>query len=103
MSDITAVELWLLDSTYKLGCPVNRQNDLKSAGELLENKFREMRSSNPRMDNQKIAVMVALQLMQDVVDLNKTLQQYNQCENLLSDTIKALDEQVNLIHAEKNI
>ncbi len=94
MSDTATVELWLLDSTYKLGCPVDKQSELKSAGELLEQKFREFRSANPRMDNQKIAVMVALQLMQDVVDLNKSLQKYSQSERLLGELVDDIERQV---------
>ena len=53
MTENTAVELWLLDSVYKLGCPANLQDELRSAGDLLEQKFKAMRSANPRMDNQK--------------------------------------------------
>ncbi len=31
MTENTAVELWLLDSVYKLGCPANLQDELRSA------------------------------------------------------------------------
>lgn len=92
MSDIATVELWLLDSTYKLGCPVEKQNDLKNAGTLLEQKFRDIRQNNPRMDNQKIAVMVSLQLMQEVLELNKSLQHYGQCEQLLSEMLDNINQ-----------
>lgn len=94
MSNIAAVELWLLDSTYKLGCPVERQQELKDAGDLLEQRFREFRMANPRMDNQKIAVMVGLQLMQEILVLNKTLQQYQQSELTLTDIVDALDKHI---------
>lgn len=97
MSNTTPVELWLLDSTYKLACPTSREAELKHAGELLEQKFRDMRGQNPRMDNQKIAVLVSLQLMQDVLDLNKTLQQYSTCERQLAELIDKVDQQVNEI------
>lgn len=97
MSNTTPVELWLLDSTYKLACPTHRQAELKHAGELLEQKFRDMRGQNPRMDNQKIAVLVSLQLMQEVLDLNKTLQQYSTCERQLAELIDKVDQQVNEI------
>lgn len=97
MSTQATVELWLLDSIYKLACPNGRQADLKHAGELLEQKFRDMRSQNPRMDNQKIAVLVSLQLMQEVLDLNKTVQQYNECERQLAELIDQVDYQVNKI------
>ncbi|MFC3901551.1 Cell division protein ZapA, inhibits GTPase activity of FtsZ [Acinetobacter marinus] len=101
MSENTAVEIWLLDSVYKLGCPADLQDDLRGAGDLLEQKFKAMRSANPRMDNQKVAVMVALQLMQDVVELNKSLQQYSQCENVLADVIEELDQQIEQIQTAK--
>jgi|LULG01.1.fsa_nt_gb cell division protein ZapA (FtsZ GTPase activity inhibitor) len=99
MTENTAVELWLLDSVYKLGCPANLQDELRSAGDLLEQKFKAMRSANPRMDNQKVAVMVSLQLMQEVIEMNKSLQQYSQCENALADMVDALDQQITQIQA----
>lgn len=98
MSNQATVEMWLLDSTFKLACPNDRQTDLKHAGELLEQKFRQMRSQNPRMDNQKIAVLVSLQLMQEVLELNKTLQQYSACERHLAELIDQVDQQVNIIN-----
>lgn len=97
MSENTTVELWLLDSVYKLGCKVDQQTHLKHAGELLEQKFQAMRGSNPRMDNQKIAIMVALQLMQDVLDLNKTIQSYHQCELLLTDLVDDVEKKIGQI------
>ena len=97
MSNQTPVELWLLDSTYKLACPDERKADLQHAGELLEQKFRDMRGNNPRMDNQKIAVLVSLQLMQEVLALNKSLQQYTECERQLLEIIDEVDQEVNLL------
>lgn len=102
MSENTAVELWLLDSVYKLGCPANLQDELRSAGDLLEDKFKAMRSANPRMDNQKVAVMVSLQLMQEVIELNKSLQQYSQCENVLADVVDELNQEVAKIQSAKS-
>ena len=102
MSENTTVELWLLDSVYKLGCPANLQDELRSAGDLLEQKFKAMRSANPRMDNQKVAVMVSLQLMQEVIELNKSLQQYSQCENVLADVVDELNQEVAKIQSAKS-
>lgn len=102
MSENTTVELWLLDSVYKLGCPANLQDELRSAGDLLEDKFKAMRSANPRMDNQKVAVMVSLQLMQEVIELNKSLQQYSQCENVLADVVDELNQEVAKIQSAKS-
>ena len=85
MSQNIAVELWLLDNAYKLGCPEDHASRLKNAGELLEQRFKEYRSANPRMDNQKVAVMIALQLMQELLDTHSSLQSYQNCEHQLAD------------------
>ncbi len=98
MSEMTTVDLWLLDGTYKLGCKSDKQDSLKNAGELLEQKFRDMRQANPRMDNQKVAVMVALQLMQEVVELNTTLQQYGQCEELLQEMLQDTEDKIKALN-----
>ena len=95
MTNQATVELWLLDSTYKLACPQERQADLRHAGELLEKRFREMRGQNPRMDNQKVSVLASLQLMQEVLELNKNLQQYSEYERALAEMIDQVDTQIN--------
>jgi cell division protein ZapA len=94
MTQNTAVELWLLDNVYKLGCPADHVDHLKNAGQLLEQRFKEFRSANPRMDNQKVAVMIALQLMQEVLEANSSLQNYQHCEHQLSEINQLLAHQL---------
>ncbi|KAA8735555.1 cell division protein ZapA [Acinetobacter qingfengensis] len=94
MTQNNTVELWLLDNVYKLGCPDESVEKLKSTGKMLEQRFQEFRSANPRMDNQKIAVMIALQLMQEVLDVNKTLQGYQNCEAKLAEINHQLTKQL---------
>lgn len=92
MSEQIVIELWLLDSTYKLSCAPEDAESLKSAAEQLDQKFRTLRNGNPRMDNQKVSVLVALELMQEVLSLNKSLQTYHQAELQLSDIIDKLQD-----------
>ncbi len=42
-----------------------------------------MRRSAPRVEHNKLVIMVALQLTQEVLSLNKSLQEYTHCERLL--------------------
>ncbi|MFB2538751.1 MULTISPECIES: cell division protein ZapA [unclassified Acinetobacter] len=88
MSDLTTVELWFLDQSYKLGCPAHQQQELKDAGAMLEQKFQDMREASPRMINQKIAVSVALQLMQEVNELKRQISQYEACEEVIAEMVK---------------
>lgn len=96
MSDTTVIELWLLDGSYKLACLPESRQQLEAAGLQLEQRFRTMRSSNPRMDNQKIAVLVALQLMQDLITANTSLQQLSEAEQQLVEISRQID-QANLV------
>lgn len=96
MSETTSstVELTLLNNVYKLACPVEHQPQLRLVGERLEEKFQAMRSANPRLDHQKIVMMIALQLMQEIMDLNKTIQDYSKCETVLSNLVENLDKKL---------
>lgn len=92
MSDDKIIELWLLDGSYKLACEPENAALLKAAGQQLEQRFRDMRSSNPRMDNQKVAVMTALQIMQDLITAHTTLQQHNEAEQQLTQLVTLIDK-----------
>lgn len=41
------------------------------------------RRKAPRMEPSKLIIMVALELMQEVLSMNKNLQEYEHCERLL--------------------
>lgn len=93
-NDFATVELWFLDQSYKLGCEPEKQQALIQAGELLEQKFQALRENNPRIINQKIAVMVALELMQDKLELQRKIAQYEQCHDLLDEIVLDVEQEI---------
>jgi len=83
MSEQVMVELRLIEQTFRLATTSDKREELERAAELLNEKFNEMRRSAPRVEHNKLVIMVALQLTQEVLSLNKSLQEYTHCERLL--------------------
>ncbi|MDQ8934382.1 cell division protein ZapA [Acinetobacter rudis] len=94
MSDVVALELRLIEQSFRLSTTVDQQADLERAGQQLNEKFQEFRRKAPNMEHNKLVILVALELMQEVLSLNKTLQQYSHCERLLSSMIEEIDKAV---------
>lgn len=81
------IEVRLLDRSYKLASEPNEQEQLQKAVNLLEQKFQEMRRNMPRLESERLAVMVALSLAQEVLSLNKGLQEQTHCQRLIKQMI----------------
>lgn len=91
-----SIEVRILDRHYKLACEPSEQEQLQKAVGLLEQKLQELRRAMPRLESERLTVMVALSLAQEVLTLNKGLQEQTHCQRLLkqmiNDTEKALGE-----------
>ena len=94
MSELVHVELRLIEQIFRLSTTQEKKADLERAGQLLNEKFQEFRRKAPNMEHNKLMIMVALELMQEVLTLNKSLQEYAQCERLLSTMIEDLEKAV---------
>lgn len=92
MSQSVTVELRLLDQFFKFATTEDKREELERAGELLNEKFREARAKAPRIENPKLAVLVALELMQEVLSLNKSVQEYEHCERLLREIVQDVED-----------
>ncbi len=65
-----------------------------NAAELLNQKFHDMRRNAPRVEHNKLVIMVALQMAQEVFSLNKSLQEYEHCEHLLQTILEDVEQTV---------
>ncbi|NUF31120.1 cell division protein ZapA [Acinetobacter oleivorans] len=92
MSEQVMVELRLIEQTFRLATTVDKKDELERAAELLNEKFNEMRRSAPRVEHNKLVIMVALQLTQEVLSLNKSLQEYTHCERLLQTILDDVEQ-----------
>ncbi|NUF82863.1 cell division protein ZapA [Acinetobacter seifertii] len=94
MSEQVMVELRLIEQTFRLATTADKKDELERAAELLNEKFNEMRRSAPRVEHNKLVIMVALQLTQEVLSLNKSLQEYTHCERLLQAILEDVEQTV---------
>ena len=90
------IDVRILDRQYKLACEPSEQEQLQKAVNLLEQKLQEFRRTMPRLESERLTVMVALSLAQEVLSLNKGLQEQTHCQRLIkqmiNDTEKTLNE-----------
>lgn len=90
-----SIDLQILDRTYKLACEPNEEQQLRNAATYLSQKLKEARQAMPRVETERLAVLVALNLAQEILNLNKSLQDQTNYQRILKqlivDTEKALD------------
>lgn len=91
MSEQIPVDLRVLGHSFKLATTLEKRADLEHAAELLNEKYDEFRRKAPRMEPSKLIIMVALELMQEVLSMNKSLQEYVHCERLLATILEEVE------------
>ncbi len=67
MSAPKPVAVTILGEEYLISCPPKEEAELKQSAELLDQRMREIRSSGKVMNNERIAVMAALNLSNELL------------------------------------
>lgn len=95
MNDRTArVSIRILEKEYQVACPVEERTDLLDAAEYLNSKMREIRESGAVMGLDRIAVMAALNLSNELLKLKKSGGVSSEGEAELVDKMRLLRERV---------
>ena len=94
MSEQIAVELRVLGHNFRLATTEKEKAGLERAAELLNEKYDDFRRKAPRVEPSKLIIMVALELMQEVLSMNKSLQEYAHCERLLTTILEDVEDLV---------
>ena len=92
----------ILDKEYRISCPVSQQDALIQAAHYLDHKMRTIRESGAAMGTEKIAVMAALNVANERLEIdlqnksleNKTRQHTEKVEYLTTRLENALDQHV---------
>ena len=92
MSENITVELRIVEQTFRLATPSDKEEELRHACDLLNEKYHGFRRKAPNLEQHKLMTLVALDLMQEVLSLNKTLQSYTHAERVLTDIMDELEE-----------
>ena len=68
---VTRVSVRLLDREYQVACPADERSDLLDSAELLDGKMREIRDSGNVVGLERIAVIAALNLANELIEVRK--------------------------------
>lgn len=74
MSDDNApntLSVQILGKDYRVGCPTGEEENLRSAARHLDKQMSDIKSGGKIIGTEKIAVMVALNLANDLLQLDK--------------------------------
>jgi cell division protein ZapA len=67
MTDAQPINISILDKDYKVACPVGEQSALLESARFLDLKMREVRDSGSIMGSERIAVITALNMANDLL------------------------------------
>ena len=68
---VTRVSVRLLDREYQVACPADERSDLLDSAEYLDTKMREVRDSGKVVGLDRIAVISALNLANELIKLRR--------------------------------
>lgn len=85
------VSVRILDKEYQVACPPNERTDLLDSAEILNSKMREIRDSGRIVGLDRIAVMAALNMANDLMHAQARDQEL---EGGVSDRLKLISDRV---------
>jgi cell division protein ZapA len=88
---IAQVSVRILDKEYQVACPAEERTDLLDSAEILNNKMREIRDSGRIVGLDRIAVMAALNMANDLIHAQA---RDEQLEGNFSERLKSISERV---------
>ena len=94
---IAQVSVRILDKEYQVACPAKERTDLLDSAEILNNKMREIRDSGRIVGLDRIAVMAALNMANDLIQAKARDQEL---EGGISDRLKLISDRVDNVLSE---
>jgi cell division protein ZapA len=88
------VNVKILEKEYEIACPANERADLLDSAEMLNSKMREIRDSGKVAGLDRIAVMAALNLANDLL---KARDQGEVLESTAKERLQAMRERVETV------
>jgi len=67
MTDAQPINISILDKDYKIACPPGEQSALLESAKFLDSKMREVRDTGHIMGSERIAVITALNMANDLL------------------------------------
>ena len=91
---IAQVSVRILDKEYQVACPADERTDLLDSAEILNAKMREIRDSGRIVGLDRIAVMAALNITNDLIHAEK---RDKDLDGDVSDRLKLISDRVDSV------
>ena len=91
MNQVAHVSVRILDKEYLVACPPEERTDLLDSAEALNTKMREIRDSGSIVGLDRIAVMAALNMANDLLHAKA---RDNEIEGTFSNRLKLISDRV---------
>jgi cell division protein ZapA len=91
------ISVRILDKEYQVACPASERTDLLDSAEILNQKMREIRDSGRVVGLDRIAVMAALNMANDLL---RAQARDNLLEGDISDRLKHISDRVESVLGE---
>ena len=88
------VSVRILDKEYQVACPASERTNLLDSAEILNTKMREIRDGGRIVGLDRIAVMAALNMANDLIHANARDQEL---EGGISDCLKIISDRVDVV------
>ena len=88
---LAQVSVRILDKEYQVACPADERTDLLDSAEILDSKMREIRDTGRIVGLDRIAVMAALNMANDLMHAQVRDQQM---EGDYSDRLKSISDRL---------
>ncbi|MBB1486864.1 cell division protein ZapA [Oceanospirillum sediminis] len=92
-----SIEVRILERSYMVGCPEEKQEELIKSAKYLDRKMREIRESGKVIGTERIAIMAALNITYEMLNQNTSDEassdQLKRINQKLSSAIQALRQQ----------
>ncbi|MEE8365134.1 MAG: cell division protein ZapA [Gammaproteobacteria bacterium] len=96
MSDAQPISVSILDKDYKIACPTGEQPALLASAKYLDSKMREVRDSGNIIGSERVAVITALNITNDLLNSSQIDKDISQD---LSPRLKNLESKITQVLA----
>lgn len=91
-SETSTLEVFILDKSYRINCPENEQESLRSSGQYLDRKMREIRSSGKVIGLERIAVIAALNITHELLNASRNMDAQSDSKAELAKLISKIEK-----------
>lgn len=92
MSTAVSVTVNILDKEYQISCKESEKSSLLSSAAYVDSKMREIKSSGNTLGTDRIAVLSALNIAHELLNLSQVEQQLSFVTDKVSEIEASIDE-----------